>query len=364
MNNELLRKHIADYLAHLKATPAKYTSELQERTDRSAYYRSWSAPKLARMTKDDFTEYVSKLWAMRIWGNKQYFVDQLIADNTLLLLLENLAELIWSTLPLEKRWNHFRKNVKGFGPAMMSEILCHVHPETCMLWNRRAFVGLNYLGVRDLPRYNYQLNGKVYIQLCAATESIALEMRAMGDKQANLLTVDYFIWEELQVEENLSQINKPKVAAASAVPVEKVDATTAAFIHDEVRDKLVEIGLWLGLQADKEKKVADGAKVDAIWEATIGNMGRVIYVFEVQTKGSIDSLLMNLMKSLNNPAVQGVVAVSDAVQIARIKKEAASFDHLKHKLKYWDFTQVLEVHEALESVNEAINTLGLVPQPF
>jgi hypothetical protein len=44
----------------------------------------------------------------------------------------------------------------------------------------------------------------------------------------------------------------------------------------------------------------------------------------VQTKGGIDSLILNLIRSLNNPAVQGVVAVSDLAQIERIKKEAAS----------------------------------------
>jgi hypothetical protein len=364
MNKERLRKHITDYLAHQKAMPDKYSTDLQERIDRSTYYRSWNAAKLAKMTKDDLTVYFSKLWAMRIWGNKQYVVDQLIADNTLSSLLEHLAELVWSSAPLEKRWDHFRKHVKGVGPAMMSEILCHVHPDTCMLWNRRAYVGLNYLGVKDLPRHNYQLTGNVYVHLCTVTESIAQEMRAMGDKQANLLTVDYFIWDELQVEENLSKIHKPKVAAPTPVPVEKVDAATSAFIHDEVRDKIVDIGRWLGLQADKEKKVADGAKVDAIWEATIGNMGRVIYVFEVQTKGSIDSLLMNLLKSLNNPAVQGVVAVSDAAQLGKIKTEAAGVTGLKDKLKFWDYTEVLDVHEALESVNDAINSLGLVPQGF
>jgi len=364
MNKERLRKHVADYLAHLKATPEKYATELQERTDRSAYYRSWTAAKLAKMTKDDVTEYFSKLWAMRIWGNKKYVVDQLIADNTLPSLVQHLADLVWSSTPLEKRWDHFRKHIKGVGPAMMSEILCHVHPDSCMLWNRRAYVGLNYLGIADLPRHNYQLTGKVYAHLCAVTEAIAQEMRAMGDKAANLLTADYFLWEELQVEENLSQIHKPKVAVPAAVPVEKVDAVTSAFIHDEVRDKLVDIGRWLGLQADKERKVADGAKVDAIWEVTIGNMGRVIYVFEVQTKGSIDSLILNLLKSINNPAVQGVVAVSDAAQLKKIMAEAAGVAGLKDKLKYWDYTQVLEVHEALESVNEAINSLGLVPQAF
>jgi hypothetical protein len=93
-------------------------------------------------------------------------------------------------------------------------------------------------------------------------------------------------------------------------------------------------------------------------------MGRVIYVFEVQTKGSLDSLILNLLKSLNNPAVQGVVAVSDATQLEKIKSEVATVSNLKDKLKYWNYAQVLEVHEALESVNEAINSLGLVPQGF
>ena len=35
---------------------------------------------------------------------------------------------------------------------------------------------------------------------------------------------------------------------------------------------------------------------------------------------------------------------------------------IREKLKYWDYTEVLRVHEALESVNESINSLGLVTQ--
>lgn len=102
---------------------------------------------------------------------------------------------------------------------------------------------------------------------------------------------------------------------------EKIDVKgdTDEFIHNEVRDKIAEIGTWLGFNSKIERKVAEGSKVDAIWEATIGNMGRVVYVFEVQTKGSIDSLIVNLLKSLNNPAVQGIVAVSDSKQLNKIK---------------------------------------------
>ena len=40
-------------------------------------------------------------------------------------------------------------------------------------------------------------------------------------------------------------------------------------------------------------------------------MGKVIYAFEVQTHGSIDSLILNLQKATNNFAVQAIVAVSD-----------------------------------------------------
>jgi hypothetical protein len=90
-------------------------------------------------------------------------------------------------------------------------------------------------------------------------------------------------------------------------------------------------------------KVAEGSKVDTIWESTIGNMGRVIYVFEVQTKGSIDSLLLNLLKALNNPAVQGVVAVSDSLQLEKIQKQAAHVGDLSKKLKWWDYKKVIEI---------------------
>ena len=361
MNKELLRKHIADYLAKRNANPAGFAADLNERKERAAYYQSWTRERLEHMGAEEFSEYLSKLWAMRIWGNKQYVVDKLIADNGLPNLLKRLSELIWSDLPLDQRWETFRGTIKGVGPAMMSEILCHAHPTACMLWNRRAYVGLNYLGVPDLPRYNYQFTGRKYQDLCKTVTEIAKEMQALGDVDTNLLAVDYFIWDELQVAESLTDMYKPILTPAH---VDNVEAATSVFIHDEVRDKIAHIGTWLGFQADTEKKVAGGAVVDAIWEATIGNMGRVIYVFEVQTKGSLDSLILNLLKALSNPAVQGVVAVSDATQLEKIRSEVATVPSLRDKLKCWNYTSVLEVHDALESVYEAINSLGLVPQGF
>lgn len=117
----------------------------------------------------------------------------------------------------------------------------------------------------------------------------------------------------------------------------------------------------IGFKVTTEVTVANGARVDAVWEVSIGNMGRIIYVFEVQTSGSIDSLILNLMKAQNNKAVQGIVAVSDAEQLEKIKKEVEALPDVSKDIKYWDYTEVLEVHEALQKANESINNLGLVP---
>ena len=126
-------------------------------------------------------------------------------------------------------------------------------------------------------------------------------------------------------------------------------------------DRIRDIGSLLGFRAEVEKKVADGAVVDAIWEVSVGNMGRITYVFEVQTCGSIDSLLLNLMKAKNNPSVQGIVAVSDAKQLEKIKKEASSLKGIRDELKVWDCNNVLKVFDALSNAYESINSLGLVP---
>lgn len=359
---ELLKKHIREWRVKLDKDPERAERDKQNRADRVSYYRSQNPGKIRAMTEEDFYAYISKLWAMLIWGNKEYVVDKLIKDNGFNNIKNELAQLVWSKLPIDQRWDRFRSTVKGMGPAMMSEILCLSHPDENMLWNRRAYVGLRYLGIDDLPRYNYQVTGKRYRALCGTSKEIAAEMQKEGIADADLLTLDFFIWDELQVEENLSQIHKKAVTTEEEEREEILrPESDKEFLHNEVRDKLEQIGAWLGFKAETEVKVAEGAVVDAVWEVSIGNLGRVIYVFEVQTKGSIDSLIINLLKSLNNPAVQGIVAVSDFAQIERIKREATGVPLLREKLKYWDYKEVLQVHEALESVSESINSLGLVP---
>jgi len=361
LNKELLTKHLNNLKSKLSEDSEKLRMDQNERRERIKYYQSWTKDRIMKMSAEDLLAYLSRLWAMLIWGNKQYVVDKMIQDNGFDQLKKEIEELIWGTNAIEERWEKARKSIKGMGPAMLSELLCHVHPNDYMIWNRRAYVGLNYLGVEDVPSRNYQVSGKKYKELCAVSKQIASEMKSMGFEDTSLLAVDYFIWDELQVLDNLSAIHK-KVKETK----DKDDLTKeeSKFVHNDVRDALRDIGEWLGFKAEIEKKVADGSVVDTVWESKIGNMGRVMYVFEVQTKGSIDSLILNLLKAKNNPAVQGVVAVSDKSQLERIKKHATDVPGLGNILKVWDYDEVLNVHESLEFVNVSINKLNLVPEGF
>ena len=206
-----------------------------------------------------------------------------------------------------------------------------------------------------MPKYNSSLDGKKYAYLSKIGRELVDSAKKQGVSEIeDLLALDYFIWKDLQIEPT-------EIGAPVEEKPEKETEKQKTFVHNDVRDRIRDIGSFLGFKAEVEKKVADGAVVDTIWEVSVGNMGRITYVFEVQTSGSIDSLLLNLMKAKNNPSVQGIVAVSDAKQLEKIKKEASSLKAIRDELKYWDYNNVLKVFDSLSNAFESINSLGLVP---
>lgn len=54
---------------------------MEEREEIVKYYQSYDKNKILSMTKEDIYEYLSKLWAMLLWGNKHYKIDKIIEDN-------------------------------------------------------------------------------------------------------------------------------------------------------------------------------------------------------------------------------------------------------------------------------------------
>lgn len=362
MNVELLKQLAKEYVEKYKKIPAQFETELQDRRSMANFYGQYTEKDIMAMTSEGVYEYLHGLWAMMMWGNKHYVVDKIITNSGLENFRVQLACFIWGPDPIAQRWDKFRSSVKGMGPAMMSEILCKTIPREYAIWNRSVFNGLGHLGINKLPKYDYQINGKFYERLCAICTQIGKEIEAAGMSDVDLLVVDYFLWEVSGAE--IGQRPDSGNGKGGQVQPPYPPPSEAEFIHNEIRSKLRDIGEWLGFVAREEQTVAAGSKVDTIWEVKIGNMGRVIYVFEVQTKGSLDSLMMNLLKSLNNPAVQGIVAVSDKAQIEKIKKHAQGVKDLNEKLKYWDYEEVIKTHESLQFVNQNINKIGLVPDSF
>ena len=358
MNNSKLQSTISAFVKNKKANAAYYDDNWTERKERKAYYQSFTKDKLLAMTEEAFFEYISRLWSMLMWGNKKYVADQLIADNGFDVLKNQLAELLYGTASVEKRWNTFLKSVKGMGPATISELLSYVNPDEYVIFNKTTILCFTYLDIPDMPKYNYQYTGKKYTEVCAIAKEISAALKAAGADDYDLLAVDYFLWDEV-----LPLAEKKEPGNQAPVTVTPKTESDSKSLHDEIKEKLVAIGELLGFESRSEVKITTGAVVDAVWEAKIGNMGKAIYVFEVQSKGSIDSLILNLKKAQSNAAVQAVVAVADEEQLAKIIRESAGVIDEKF-LRTWNSDDVLAVYDSLARAHESINKLALVPESF
>ena len=358
MNTKLYQDCLVNFKKSLTEDRRQAEKDIEERRELCGNMQSYTKEKLKTLTEDGLYELVASLWAMNIWGNKRYYVDALVANNGIEKIRKELSNLLHGIQPLEKRWDDFMEHMKGFGPAMVSEILNKYNPNEFILWNSKARNAFLTLGIPHVTKYNTNIEGKRYAYYCEVAKGLKDQANKLGVKDIdNLLALDYFVWQELQTDSSTASSNEINHVVDESQETEK----EKKFVHNDVRDKIAEIGQMLGFNSATERKIADGAVVDTIWEISIGNMGRITYVFEVQTSGSIDSLLMNLMKAKNNPSVQGIVAVSDAKQIEKIKKEANGLKNIRDELKCWNYEEVLQVHESLSTAFEKINNLGLVP---
>ncbi len=355
MNNEKLNSVVMEYKKHISSLID--VDEINERNERMKYYQMWTKERIKKMTVDEFAEFIGKLWSMIVWGNKKYIADKIIEINGFENIKNMIIDLLYGTDSIEKRWDRFYKAKTRLGPSSMSELLSYINPNEYVICNKVTCACFKYLGVEKVPTHNYQYTGANYKRLCDIGKQIQQEMVNEGIANVNLLIVDYMFWDVVY------PMSKKEVVQVVEEELQ-IEKDTKQFIHNDIINQIVEIGQWLGFESKSEVKIADGAIVDAIWQAQIGNMGKVIYAFEVQTHGSIDSLILNLQKATNNFAVQAIVAVSDEKQIEKIKKEAKGIRDIETKLKTWDYTEVMEMHDCLERSNEIINNLGLVPDSF
>ena len=314
MDKQVLNKYLIKYKKFLDNDYENEQYGFQERKDRIEFYQSYTKEKIISMDRDELIKYIGKLWAAIVYGNKSYLVDKMIETNGGIRRLTNMiCTFIFGDDSLDKRWDYFIKNANMFGPSYLSELLSYYYPDEYVIANKQVIKALEILDVENLPHYMYQWTGKKYLEICDVVKTIKSEMVISKVSVENLLAVDYFLWE-------VSKDSLSGFDIASDVKKVQHDYSISKNIHKEIIEKIVAIGTLLGFEAESEVKVAKGAVLDAVWKVNIGNMGRVMYCFEVQSHGSIDSLILNLQKASNNKSVQRLIAVSDKKQLEKEQK--------------------------------------------
>lgn len=321
---------------------------LKERDDRiRTFGELLSVANIDQLTEPDFRQIISSLWAYIGWTNKDYVADRILEKTDFDTLRSELKNLLYGDGPLASRYDRFFERVKGIGPAGVTEIIAFVHPKKYCIWNEKSRRALEILGLGgDLPTKKYKISGSEYERVNEALKSISqvIDPKAEPD----LFLVDLFIF-YLTTRESVG------------APVEVMEAEDYDFDHDEIVDKLVEIGNGLGFEADSEQQVAKGARVDVVWRVKIANLGVVTYVFEVQKGGSIDSLILNLQRARNNPTVQKAVVVANAKDIRRVKEEVEPLgEDFKKSLAYLEVKDVKRASNLLAELNSIISKLELV----
>ena len=328
---------------HLQAFDSEQLQEEKKyRLSRVSYFQERLPERVAELSEADVSELVAMLWASQMWGNKQYLAQKIITDNGIEKLRRELKALLDTSSPVETRYERFLSQIKGLGPASVTEMLCYIQPETCGIWNQKARQALKILGLGNYVNPDkYRLSAGEYKAFNQVLRSISEELKAAGFQDVDLLFVDFFLYE---------------VSQTTPGPEPKPEE----FDHDEIRDVIRDIGVMLGFDADTEVQVAHGARVDVVWRARIGNLGMVTYVFEVHRSGSIDSLLLNLQKAKSSPTVQKVIAVSDERQLEKIKSESEGLpEGFRRALEFWPVKEVQRVGKNLQTAMEIINRLGL-----
>jgi hypothetical protein len=172
-------------------------ASIKEHREHEKYFKERLSPEnVGRLTVDQFREVYKTLWASNIWSNKDWYVDhRLLEPNGLDKLRQELGKLLYGSEEIDKRYDEFKANVKGFGPSSLSEILHFVFPDRFCLWNEKPKIVLPLLGLNLLPErfFKFQIRGGDDYLLCVrALGAIKDELKDLGI--ADFIDLDIFFW--------------------------------------------------------------------------------------------------------------------------------------------------------------------------
>jgi hypothetical protein len=168
----------------------------KDRHERAAWVREiLSQDHLPNLTPEEFSTLVRGLWASHIWTNRDYLVDKILSQNDFEAIQQAFRDLLYGEALLAERFDRF--NVKGLGPASITEILTLFDPTTYCIWNDKPKNVLPVLGLKTLipdRAFKYAIRGKDYVRAIEVQRAIQDVLRGCGFPDCDLLDVDNFLW--------------------------------------------------------------------------------------------------------------------------------------------------------------------------
>ena len=171
MNQNKLQKAI-EHFKNL-SQQSTFLEDEKERKERILFYQD-------KLNKDisniDFEEMIAKLWAMRIWGNKDYIIQKMINENGLRKMVTVFKKAKDSNVIVSDLYEEMIGSIKYMGPSIATELLCYFVPYKAGIWNTRAREALLWLEIKDIP-LKYRISGEEYKHFNTILVSISQKLK-------------------------------------------------------------------------------------------------------------------------------------------------------------------------------------------
>ncbi|MBA3599979.1 MAG: hypothetical protein H0W45_01890 [Acidobacteria bacterium] len=131
-----------------------------------------------------------------------------------------------------------------------------------------------------------------------------------------------------------------------------VKSDSEQFSHLNIQKFLVEIGTSLGFFSEMEFEY-----YDVVWRETAKSQ-RISHVFEVQSKGNLDSAFAKLKRAYQSQRSKPFLVLTSERDLNRARKSLArEFQDIETVLEILTFTQIKQIHQNLKPIGEILKKL-------
>jgi len=382
-----IKNYIKQYLKWREDQKEK---ELAEREERVSWYKEkmGSQEKIKNFTERDLHELIEKLWALEFWRNKSYKVNKLIKDNGLDKLKTAFVSLLYSEQPIAKRWDDFRKSIKGLGPSSLSEILTLVFPDRYGIMNMKPLTVLPHLGFlseKETKNISYgYTSGQDYERFMGSLQKVREELKNNGLPEADFIDVDFFIWYLFEHVFELKFKRDKKAAIKSALGIQKIlkpEISVAAkeikeiLSHSEAEFILLKLGQILGYDTyspDRNKnacsqKLEDFISLNAIPQFTTPSLLNTIKnidviwledefpvcCFEVEHTTGVTTGLLRLYQTSQLNTKLFVIAPAEVLKKFETEMNKIPFSKMKSRYIFRSYEDLINFYYLAENYTKS-----------